>query len=344
MKDKKINETNEVLEGQIVADEILNENDKEIRSEETTTNKKDANIALRATKDSKNLWDRLSHGKDKEEVLVAALNALMLQEKELVKGNDKAIDNFVYHTRALTQEYSNVLQILADTENRVKIKFQQEIDLVHKTNAMLLAEKKELKEEVQALKEEKNKFNKEMIECESSIKGLQELIEAVKADLKREKQTVSDLRDKLEDYKELKIKNTELEANNIELKSSIEELNKIISNLNNNIIGLKSEITHKENENKLLSKDLENTINILDNTKESNRKEIARIEQLLEYKTYEINEIKNEINEIKKKNSEIEERNKELNRDNFEKESKLIDKDLEIEKLKKELQKMKETQ
>lgn len=360
-------EENEVLEGQMYVEELLNSKNESEEAEtvdsvdEKSESKKTAkvsNVAIRTSQEVRELWDKVSAGKEKEEVLKAALNALLLTEKEELSDHGKAIDNFVYHTRALTQEYANVLQILTDTEERVKVKFQNDIDKANKVNAVLLNEKTELKEELSSYKEEKTRLIEDRESALLTIKSLEELCEVAKADLKREKETVEDLREQLSDFKELKIKSVKQQEEYNELVNSI-------NTLNNTLNRLTKDLAEKETENKLLNKDLENINKELENIKTANAKELARVEEMVSYKDTQIIDLKEEIKSLKEENkslfnsnsekeivfnkqeldinqlnNDLKNKDKEIELLNSKLESSLKDKDLEIQKLKAELEKL----
>lgn len=333
MENKNINnlEENEVLDGQSGVEELLNSPIKTTETfenvdgkNESKKNAKISTVAVRTSQEVRELWDKVSSGKEKEEVLKAALNALILSEKEDLSDYGKAIDNFVYHTRALTQEYTNVLQILTDTEERVKVEFKSDIDKVKKANAMLLNEKTELKEELSAYKQEKNRLLEDRESALLSVKSLEELYQVVESDLKREKETVTDLREQLSDFKDLKIKFVKQGERNSELVNSINMLKKDLNNL-------KTDLATKETENKLLNKDIENKTNELKSIKESNLKEIARVEEIISYKNIQVCELKEEVKTLK-------EENKTLFNSNTEKEIILNKQEININKLNNNLQ------
>lgn len=355
----------EILDGQMDVEELLNPENEEAETidsvDEVNDSKKTAKeftIGIRTDEECRNLWQKVSAGKNKGEVLKAALNSLLLTEKEGLDDYSKAVENFEYHLNAIVKEYVNSLQILNDTEGRVKVKFQQEIDKTNKANTVLLNEKTELKEELSAYKEEKARLIEEREDALSSIKSLQELYETSQADLKTEKSTVENLKEQLSDFKELKIKSVKQEEKYNELVNNI-------NTLNNALTKSTKDLAEKETENKLLSKDLENINKELENVKTANAKELARVEEMLSYKDTQISDLKEEIKalrdenkalfnynsekeivfnkqelDINQLNNDLKNKDKELELLNSKLESSLKDKDLEIQKLKAELEKL----
>lgn len=355
----------EILDGQMDVEELLNPENEEAETidsvDEVNDSKKTAKeftIGIRTDEECRNLWQKVSAGKNKGEVLKAALNSLLLTEKEGLDDYSKAVENFEYHLNAIVKEYINSLQILKDTEGRVKVKFQQEIDKTNKANTVLLNEKTELKEELSAYKEEKARLIEERESALLTIKSLEELYEAAESDLKREKESVSDLREKLSDFKELKIKSAKQKEEYNQLVNSIDALNKTLNRLT-------KDLAEKETENKLLNKDLENINKELENIKTANAKELARVEEMISYKDTQIIDLKEEIKSLKEENkslfnsnaekeivfnkqeldinqlnNDLKNKDKEIELLNSKLESSLKDKDLEIQKLKAELEKL----
>ncbi|KAF5291994.1 hypothetical protein FQA39_LY14111 [Lamprigera yunnana] len=224
------------------------------------------------------LEDKLKESRQREQMFLDEASAMKCKLKELEKGQEKSNINYEEEVERLCKQNKKLQckyeQVLRDMEaakqdnqmemDEMKTQYEECIDELKKSNAILADQKKQLQKEVDQLLAMSKRDRKAMDELCAKVKKQNCIIKQQQALLKQKEYQICKLR---KENQALKDKIKSLEEEICGLKKLIEELKERIKDLEAQIKDLQQNLRKEKAENAKKDQDLLDAANDLENLK-----------------------------------------------------------------------------